>query len=196
MIGGRALASADFRLDDLPSTSGRLDALVRCIRAALLVSHGVRRDVTLYLVLRGGPRAPRVVRVDGAEASFLRPDERSLAVLLQKTLAGDADDAAPGFTAPRRGVAVAKGDLEVALADVGDAKLFVLEEDGADVRDVADFAPSPVVFVLGDHEGFDEPTRQKLAEAGAAALSVGPRSLHTEDVITLLVNELDRRTVP
>src|SRR3954470_1143092 len=87
VIGQRATASPNFSLLDLPSTSGRLDVLLRCLRAALLVSHGVRRDTVVYLVLLGGPGAPRTLRVDGATAKFLRPDERSLAVLAQKALA-------------------------------------------------------------------------------------------------------------
>jgi diacylglycerol kinase family enzyme len=51
VLGGKA--TGHFRLNDLPGTSGRLDALLRCLRAALLVSHGVRRHVSVYLVLGG-----------------------------------------------------------------------------------------------------------------------------------------------
>jgi tRNA (pseudouridine54-N1)-methyltransferase len=192
VIGGRASASDDFRLDDLPSSSGRLDALVRCIRAALLVSHGVRRDVRLYLVLRGGPRAPRTVRIDGRTATFLRPDERSLATLLKKALATDVDGEVDGFAPARPGIAIARGDLEVALADVGEAALFVLDEGAPDARVDGAFGRPSAVFVLGDHLGFDEGTRASLARLGATPRSVGPRSLHTEDVVTLIVNELDR----
>ena len=63
VVGHAAHAAADFSLDDFPGTSGRLDVLARSVRAALLVSHGVRRDVTIYLVLLGGDRAPRTVRI-------------------------------------------------------------------------------------------------------------------------------------
>lgn len=196
VLGGRASASDDFLLDDLASTSGRLDVLVRCLRAALLVSHGVRRDAVVYLVLRGGPRAPRVVRVRGAEAKFLRPDERSLATLLKKTLATDLDVPGAGFVPVRPGIAVSRGDLDEALADLGAARLFVLEETGADLRAAALPAPDgDVAFALGDHQGFDAPTRARLAAAGAEAVSVGPTSLHTEDVVTLVWNELDRASL-
>src|SRR5262245_53019243 len=51
IIGQKAIASDAFLLDDLPGTSGRLDILVRCLRPALLSSHGLRRDVVVYLVL-------------------------------------------------------------------------------------------------------------------------------------------------
>ena len=81
LLGQRATASPDFLLDDLAGTSGRLDVLLRSLRAALLVSHGLRRDTVVYLVLLGGPRAPTSLRFEGANAKFLRPEERSLATL-------------------------------------------------------------------------------------------------------------------
>src|SRR5579859_1075721 len=83
IIGQKATASDDFLLDDLAGTSGRLDVLLRCIRAAILTSHGVRRDVVVYLLLQGGAKAPRVLRVDPVATKFLRPDERSLAMLVK-----------------------------------------------------------------------------------------------------------------
>jgi tRNA (pseudouridine54-N1)-methyltransferase len=114
IIGRRATASPAFSLVDLAGTSGRLDVLLRCVRAALLTSHGLRRDTVVYLVLLGGPDAPRTLRVDGARARFLRPDERSLATLVQKSLAAAPGD--PAFVEVRPGVAVAQGGLEAVLA--------------------------------------------------------------------------------
>src|SRR3954471_13787044 len=106
VIGQRASASPDFSLLDLPSSSGRLDVLLRCLRAALLVSHGLRRDTTVYLVLCGGPLAPRALRFDGAEVRFLRPDERALAVLVQKCLAAEATPTGgAGFVRVKPGIA-------------------------------------------------------------------------------------------
>ncbi|MDP9002115.1 MAG: tRNA (pseudouridine(54)-N(1))-methyltransferase TrmY, partial [Myxococcota bacterium] len=90
IIGRSAIASDDFLLEDIPGTGGRLDILLRCLRAGLLVSHGIRRDVVMYLVLLGGPRAPRVLRADASGLKFVRPDERSLATLAKKALASHA----------------------------------------------------------------------------------------------------------
>src|SRR5580704_6644641 len=106
VIGRGAIASDDFLLDDVPGTSGRLDVALRCVRAALLFSHGLRRDVIVYLVLGGGPRAPRVLRLSGATARFLRPDERSLAVLAKKVLASRADAERGGFVEVKAGIAI------------------------------------------------------------------------------------------
>src|SRR5579859_1995937 len=104
ILGQTAQASPDFRLDDLPGTSGRLDVLVRCVRAALLISHGVRQDAIVYLVLCGGEAAPRVLRVVGAAVRFLRPDERSLATLLKKALAERSEGEEERFVEVRPGI--------------------------------------------------------------------------------------------
>jgi tRNA (pseudouridine54-N1)-methyltransferase len=192
VIGREAIASDDFLLDDVPGTSGRLDIGLRCVRAALLVSHGLRRDVTVDLVLGGGPRAPRVLRVRGAGVKFLRPDERALAVLARKVLASVADEG-PGFVEVKPGVDVARGGLERVLSDLGGETLYVLEEGAPDLRDVTDLARGDQAFFLGDPAGFDESSRDRLKAAGARAVSVGPVSLHAEDVVTIVSNELDRR---
>jgi tRNA (pseudouridine54-N1)-methyltransferase len=189
-----ASASEDFLLDDLPGTSGRLDVALRCIRASLLVSHGLRRDVTTYVVLGGGPRAPRVLRVSGADARFLRPDERSLAVLARKVLASRADEGTDGFVEVRPGIALARGGLEDVLRDLGGAAPFVLERAGVDVRDSVDLGASDAAFFLGDHLGLAGPERDRLTSMGARPLSLGPVEVHAEDAIALVLNELDRRS--
>jgi tRNA (pseudouridine54-N1)-methyltransferase len=191
VLGRNASASGDFLLDDVPGTSGRLDVGLRCLRAGLLRSHGIRADAVVYLVLGGGPRAPRALRVRGADAQFLRPDERSLAVLVQKALRAGAVDA-PAFAEVRPGVAVATGGLEAVLADVGSSSPYVLEAGAPDLR-AEPALPADAVFFLGDPTGFDDATRARLAELGARAVGVGPVDLHTEDVVAIVSNEIDRR---
>lgn len=190
VIGQRATASADFSLLDLPSTSGRLDVLLRCVRAALLYSHGLRRDTVVYLVLLAGFGAPRTVRLEGSIARYLRPDERSLAMLVQRVLALPSNGSA--FVVYRAGIAVADGGLEVVMSDVGCATPYVLDEGGPDIREAALDSADPLFFV-GDHLGFDDATQAELSRLGASPVGLGPVSVHAEDAICLVVNELDRR---
>lgn len=198
IVGGKAKASADFSLVDLAGTSGRLDVLLRSLRSALLVSHGLRREAVVYLVLLGGELAPRVLRVDGATVKFLRPDERALATLAQKALAEAPlpGDAAPDrFVEVRPGVSVAAGGIAAVFADLGREGPFasvILEEDAPDVREIALDAGHVAVFV-GDHHGFDDATREALASLDAARASVGPVSVHADDAVAIVSNELDRR---
>ena len=195
IIGQKATASPEFSLLDLPGTSGRLDVLLRCLRSALLVSHGLRRDTIVYLVLLGGPSAPRVLRIDGREIRFVRPDERALALLVQKALARATPSAEAGvFVSIRPGLALAAGDLEAVIADLGSsaAAAYVLEEDARDVREGALESEDAVIFV-GDNHGFDEATRARLDTLGAVPVGIGPLSLHADDAITIVCNEMDRR---
>ncbi|WP_394843624.1 hypothetical protein LZC95_42065 [Pendulispora brunnea] len=190
VVGQKARASAEFSLIDIAGSSGRLDVLLRCLRAALLVSHGLRSDTVLYLVLLGLPEAPRTLRIEGAIVRFLRPDERTLAVLAQKMLS--VPSGGEGFVPLRRGACIADGGLDVVLADLGPSTYYVLEEGAADVRGVELDRERPVFF-LGDHLGFDEATRARLSEIGATPIGIGPISVQADDAIAILSNELDRR---
>ena len=193
LIGQKTSTSPEFSLDDIPGTTGRLDVLLRCMRSALLVSHGLRRDTLVYLALYGaheGGVGPRTIRIDGRVASYLRPDERTMAGRIRAMLATKAEG--EGFAAERQGMAVADGGLEVVLNDLGAATPYVLEEDGPDIRGEALEVSSPVFFV-GDHLGFDAAIRERLRVLQARPISVGPVSLHADDAVALVQNELDRR---
>jgi tRNA (pseudouridine54-N1)-methyltransferase len=197
VIGRTASASPDFSLVDLAGTSGRLDVLARCVRAALLVSHGVRKDTLIYLVLGGGPRAPRVVRIDGAESLWIRPEERRLATIVQRALEQreathptNARGQRGPFLVLRNGVSVADGGLDVVLAELPpESPRYVLDVAGRDVR-AASLDAHEATFFLGDHLGLDEAARAALA--GCEVLSLGPVGVLAEDAITLLHNDLDR----
>jgi tRNA (pseudouridine54-N1)-methyltransferase len=190
VVGQTADAAGAFSLEDIAGTSGRIDVLVRCLRAALCVSHGLRTDVVIDLVLLGGPRAPRTLRVDGSRARFIRPDERSLATLVKKVLAADT----PGttFVEVKQGVFLRDAGLAELVSELPpEAARYVLEESARDLREVVLDAGDVVVFV-GDHRGFDEASRALVASAGAAPVRVGPISVHADDAVTLAMNELDR----
>jgi tRNA (pseudouridine54-N1)-methyltransferase len=193
VVGRTASASGDFSTEDVPSSGGRIDILLRCVRAALLFSHGVRRNVVVYLVLRGGERAPRVLRVSGRDVQFLRPDERSLAHLVKKSLSVPVTTGG-AFVEVRPGISVADGDIEAVVADAPEAIPYHLAEGGPDIRaDPMDALDA--LFILGDHLGLDAETLTRLEGMRCRVIGVGPVSLHTDDVVTLVTNELDRRNV-
>jgi tRNA (pseudouridine54-N1)-methyltransferase len=193
VVGQTAKSSGDFLLVDIPSTSGRVDVLLRSLRAALLVSHGVRRDTRVYLLLLGDAAEPRTLRIDGAAARYLRPDERSLATTLKKALATPCESAA--FVPVRPGIAIAKGDVDTLLSDLTGCAIYLLEPGAPDIRSVQFDAREPV-FVLGDHLGFSAAIRSRWLQLGAQPVSVGPTQLFSEDVIAIVSNELDRALDP
>ena len=106
-------------------------------------------------------------------------------------------DAEPGvFVHIRPGVAVAVGGVDAVLADLGrlGPNAYLLEEGAPDLRDIV-APPSDVVVFVGDHHGFDVTTQEHLVAHGIIPIGVGPVSIHADDAITLVCNELDRRSL-
>lgn len=189
VVGNLATTTPDFSLEDIPGTSGRIDILCRCINSAFVLSHGIRRDVQIYLILRGGG-APKTVRLQGRDLRHLNPDERTTAALLKKALALEADST---WTKSTPGISVRAGDL-ADLPIRAEGRTYYLKEDGSDHRGLP--LAGDGTFVLGDHIGLSEEDEAFLADLGAEIVSVGPKSLHADHCIVLINNELDRREGP
>lgn len=75
------VADGLFDVNDL--LIGRVDVLARCVNSALWVSHGIRKDTSVFIML-----FPHniTVEVRGKDVQNLNPDERTIALYLQRTL--------------------------------------------------------------------------------------------------------------
>jgi len=192
VVGHVATTSPDFSLEDIPGTSGRLDILCRCINSSFVLSHGIRRDVNVYLVLCGGP-VPKVICLQGDKLRHLNPDERTTAALLKKALALEAGTE---FARSTPGIYIRQGDLAGLLAALREEHpvlpLYYLKEEGVDLRQAG---IEEGIFVLGDHQGMTEEEEALLEGCESQMISIGPRSLHADHCIILINNELDRMSV-
>lgn len=186
IIIGHKAATAPFSLNDLPGAAGRMDILCRCVNAALFLSHDLRRDVRVYLVLKGEPDPPKLIRFDGSGVRYLSPDERSAASLIRKTLEKNAQEF---WTESTPGVSIRKGELGDLLGELN-KKITYLREDGEDIRGKSFEEP---LFVLGDHLGVTDDEEKLIGGYEHDVMSVGPLSLHADHCITLLHNEMDRQ---
>ncbi len=181
-VGHQARTAGDFSLNDLPGSAGRMDILCRCVRSSLFLSHDLRRDVECYLVLLGEPEPPKTVLFSGEAVRYLSPDERSAGSLLKKALAVTCGRT---FRESTPGVFVRKAGLDALL---GEHDFAVLHEEGRDLRKVE---AVPESFLLSDNRDFTGD--EEALVAGKPRFSLGPRTLHAEDCITVVLNELDRR---
>ncbi len=183
VVGHKATTTPNFSLEDIPGTSGRLDILCRAVTAAFVISHGIRKDVCVYLVLLGG-EIPKTIQLRGETLRHLNPDERTTAALLKKALAVPA---MPQWAMSTSGIFVRTGGLVELLADLKDAKLIYLREDGVDIRGLkANSLSGETAFILGDHTGMTPEEEALIEQAGAKVVSLGPTSLHADHCIVLL----------
>jgi tRNA (pseudouridine54-N1)-methyltransferase len=189
VVGHKAITSPNFSLEDIPGTSGRLDILCRSVTAAFVLSHGIRKDVCVYLVLLGGEAAKTII-LKGDTLRHLNPDERTTAALLKKALALEAT---PEWSMSTSGIFVRTGGLERVLHNLKAARLIYLREDGADVRGVELSGLSDdAAFIIGDHMGMTQEEEMLIEQADAKVVSLGPTSLHADHCIVLINNEIDR----
>lgn len=190
ITGHKAVTDGSFKLDDLAGGGGRMDILCRCINSAFVMSHNLRKDAEIYLVLEGGDDAPKTVRFNGATVKYLNPDERSTAslirnALLKKIPEGKEISSSPGVFISRMGF----DEVIDKLAPLGN--FVYLKEDGTDCRDF-EFPENPI-FVLGDNKDLTEEEEAKLLAQNPSKINVGPVSLHADHCMILVQNELDRR---
>ena len=186
VVGHRAVTTPDFPLDDLTGSGGRMDLMLNAVAAALLVSHDIRRDSEVTLLLLGPPDPPRAIRFVGHEIESLNPDVRSNAALVRRALARASRiewKASPGVYASKSGLA------EVLEAMAG--TVVLLAENGKDIRRVE--VPRDAVFVLSDTHDLSPEEERIVMNRGATRVSLGPRSTHTDHAIAIVHNELDRR---
>jgi tRNA (pseudouridine54-N1)-methyltransferase len=182
VVGHRARTAGDFSLNDLPGGAGRMDVLCRCVNSVFFLSHDIRRDAECTLVLLGEPDPPKTILFRGDELRYLSPDERSAASLIKKAL-----NIACGSTyrESTKGVYVRRGGLAELLAE----HEFVLLDEGGD--DVRGLEAMPDAWLLSDHMDFT--AEEAALVADLPRVSVGPKILHADHTITVVINEIDRR---
>ncbi len=185
ILGHTAAITPEFTLDDLPGSAGRLDILCRCVTAAFCLSHGIRKDVEVYLVLRD----QITLHVEGTSLRRLNPDERSTGALIQHALQALQE----GRTQSTPGLRVCRQGLRDVLRELNTQGVpcYVLDERGRDMRTVS--IEEPVAFLLSDHQNFT-PEEEALLSS-LPKISLGPVVLHADHSIVIAHNELDRRAL-
>jgi tRNA (pseudouridine54-N1)-methyltransferase len=193
LVGQRARTVSDFPLDDICGAGGRWDLLARCVQGSLFISHDLRRDAELVLVLLGEPEAPKSIRVSGSDVRRLNPDERSTVALLSRALDvalprnGRWVEVLPGIHGARR-------DLAGVLDDCSDGPLVLLDEEGdVDGMELPErLVDGTATFIVGDDKGLDVDQLDDVRSRGPLEVRLGPTSLHADHCIVIVHNILDR----
>ncbi|MCK5773193.1 MAG: tRNA (pseudouridine(54)-N(1))-methyltransferase TrmY [Thermoplasmata archaeon] len=196
IIGHRAETSPDFPLNDLCGAAGRWDGLARCINTALLLSHEIRKDTNIHMILLGGKDPPKILTVSGRDIRYLNPDERSTAALMKKALNLPLSPSLRRPLCPTPGLYISRGGLDEFMDNMK-GRAFLLDERGDDIydTDVMEMLPRggpPLFFFLSDDMDLSDQERASIMEGAHGTISVGPRVLHAHQAVAVLNNALDR----
>lgn len=210
-----AIGSGQIDLNNLPH--GRLDVLARCVAAALFVSHGIRSNTRIWLLLRD---VGLTIRVDGSNVTGLHPDERTLAAAIRRTLLSRTDttprhiapdgwsvhgcmeserdpayEPTPESLTERLSALVGTDDESVrfvTLHEHGEPLAQVLSAQGASEAGGGEArAAHRTVMVFGDHLGFTEEEEELMEELGATRASLGAIPLLASHCIVLAHHQMD-----
>ncbi|MEM0202959.1 MAG: tRNA (pseudouridine(54)-N(1))-methyltransferase TrmY [Archaeoglobaceae archaeon] len=188
LVIGNEAVTEPFSLNDIPG-AGRMDILCRCVSQALFLSHSIRKDVEVFLLLLGKPDPPKVVRIVSNELRRMSPDERNIAGHIRKALGFKATK---DWTETNSGIFVAKKSLEELLLELSKRySVYYLREDGRDISEVVSEIKDPL-FVLGDHLGVKREDEDVISKFATAVLSVSQLSLMAEQCITIAHYILDK----
>ncbi len=189
LLAHRAPLTPEFSLNDLPGGAGRIDVLCRSIGAAFFLSHDLRRDVEVDLLIQEKIQ----IRLVGKRIKRLNPDERSTAALIKHALEklatreleqGEEVESTPGILISRRSLS----DVVDRLYQLG-AHPIVLHEQGTPIE--PSLIPNDPAFFLSDHQDFSSGEESVLVDL--PRVSLGEKALHTSQCITIMHYLLDRQ---
>uniref|UniRef100_A0A7C3YLN7 tRNA (pseudouridine(54)-N(1))-methyltransferase n=1 Tax=Geoglobus ahangari TaxID=113653 RepID=A0A7C3YLN7_9EURY len=184
LIANKAVTKP-FNLNDLAGSAGRMDIVCRFISQSLFISHGVRKNSEVYVILKGEPDPLKTLKIIGSEVRYLAPDERNIGGMIKKALKEGVDKK---WKKVSHGVYISRKGLVELLEELG-GNFYYLREDGKDITTVHISDP---VFILGDHLGVSEEDERVIMKK-AEKISLGKISYQADQCVTILNYILDKR---
>ncbi len=179
----KARTSGNFDLNNLMK-AGRMDIVCNVIISVFFLSHKIREDIKLHLILCGPPNPP--MHLEFIYDKNIPISKKDIAGLIKRMLykcrTGEKTEVFPGCF-------IEKKSFSELVKELGeDKRILILDKKGQDLRE-ADLENS--VFVIGDHEGLPKKEIKKFKRR----ISVGREIYFASQTITIIQNELDRRGV-
>ncbi len=193
VLWSRAITSPSFNLKDLPSSGKRLDLVARCIISALWLSHKLREDTRIYVVLNGAPEPPKTLLFT-PEIKRVSPDERSIALWIKKALEKHKGRRDKEWVELSNGIRISGKSFQDVIKELKEEGccFYLLHERGKDIED-AELKENPV-FVLGDHKGIPKNDEAFVLRYGER-ISLGRLSYLASSCISVAQWICDRKNV-
>jgi tRNA (pseudouridine54-N1)-methyltransferase len=192
IIAHRAVSDGSINLKDLCGASGRWDGIARSITSTLFLSHDMRRDTSLHVLLMGPGDPPKILSIDGGRVKYLNPDERACSALMKKNLGIKIGEQTGRSVLTSPGIRITRGDLSTLLSRLG-GKSILLNEGGIPLREsgIERYMNERVNFILSDDQEFRESELEIISNSCNLEVSLGPLSLHSYQAIIVIHHYFD-----
>ncbi|MBI2629582.1 hypothetical protein HYW76_00610 [Candidatus Pacearchaeota archaeon] len=185
--------------DDLMK-AGRMDIVCNVIIHSFSLSHQKREDVELHLVFYGMPDPPKHIVISTKEyLSGRSQDDKEKLTISKKDIAGFIKKMLYKYREGEKtevfaGCFIEKKNLYAVLDELKEQgkKIFLLDGDGQDIREVSNEDIKNGAFLLGDHDGLPRKEIKRLKQE-CEVVSVGNKTYFASQVVTIVNNEIDRR---
>lgn len=173
----KARTDSNFKLDDLINV-GRMDLVARCISSALWLSHNVREDARIFVVLNGPPKPPVTICFQGSKLAKVYVDERTNANWIKNILTMKFGKE----WLELEGTKVSRKSFQEVLTELS-GKNYVLHEKGEFIENVK-IEKNPI-FLLGDQIGLPD-KEEKFALRNGEKISLGKNVYLASSCISII----------
>jgi len=170
----------NFSLEDLPSSGGRMDLIARFITSCMFISHKMRQDTRVFIVLNGPPKAPVTIEVNPSVRK-IGVDERSVALWIRKLLEKlDKKKSVIMYN----GLRAERTSFQSLIRKLSkEGSVYVLHEKGTSIKKTS-LDKNPI-FVIGDSYGLPS-KEEKFALRFGKKLSLGKTPYLASSCVSLL----------
>jgi len=167
--------------------AGRLDIACHVVIAAFFLSHKIREDVRLHLILNGPPDPPKHIEFEyDKDIPFSKKDIGGLLKrILYKYKKGEKNKVFPGCY-------IEKKSFVKLIEGFHGRNIYLLDKKGEDIRDI-EMGKDPI-FILGDQEGIERKDKKFiLKNLNVKPVNIGSLEYFSSQVVAIVNNELDRK---
>ncbi|MEA3559740.1 MAG: hypothetical protein U9R75_10855 [Candidatus Thermoplasmatota archaeon] len=194
VIAHRARSDGNIQLKDLCGASGRWDGISRLITASLFLSHDMRRDTSVHVLLLGPDDPPKLLTVSGKDVCHLNPDERASSALMRKCLKCELGSKHGMQINPSPGIILTRADLRDVMCSMS-GQVIMMDVNGQSFdpkgffRENGDEGGSH--FILSDDRDLEPKEVELIRKRSDISMNVGKVELHSNQVITIIHFLLD-----
>ncbi len=186
IVAHRARSDGEIYLNDLCGASGRWDGVSRSITSSLFLSHDMRRDTSVHILLLGPADPPKLLSVNGEKVKYLNPDERASSALMKKCLKEPLGKGPGASISPSPGITLTRVGLDGFLDSIS-GPLILLDEDGDQPGELFRTLSHEerFYFLLSDDMDLTEEEKDLIKNKEHCKIKLGPRVLHSQMAVSI-----------